>query len=49
MQKEIRVVGGSITTGERDRNRVIQVLELMKAVELYGTEAGRLSKSSLAD
>ena len=49
MQKEIRVVGGSITTGERDRNGVIEVLELMEAVELYSTESGRLSKSSLPD
>ena len=49
MPKEIRVVGGSIATGERDRNGVIEVLELMEVVELYSTEAGRLSKSSLVD
>jgi hypothetical protein len=29
MQKEIRVLGGSITTGKRDRNGVIEVLEPM--------------------
>jgi hypothetical protein len=32
MQKEIRVMGGSITTGEKDRKRVIEVLELFEAV-----------------
>jgi hypothetical protein len=49
MQKEIRVAGGSITTGERDRNRVMKVLELREAVELYSAELGRISKSSLPD
>jgi hypothetical protein len=49
MQKEIRVVGGSITTGERYRNGVMQVLELRGAVELYRAESKRMSKSSLPD
>jgi hypothetical protein len=47
--QEIRVLGGSITTGERDRNGVIEVLELMEAVELYSTESVRTSKSNRPD
>jgi hypothetical protein len=49
MQKEIRVVGSSITTGERGRNRVMKVLELREAVELYSAEPKRISKFSLPD
>ena len=37
MLKEIRVMGGSITTGEKDRKRVIEVLELFEAVLLYAS------------
>ena len=48
MQKS-RVVGGSITTGEKDRNRAIEVLELWEAVELYGANLDESVNFSLAD